>query len=95
MIVSCEIYARALPVARTPYRKKTRKQSCKKKAVKLKKLRKIDGGPLIGTDLVTNTSYSNDVFAFGTTGGSKICYLVVEYSTFRDYECNHYKLHCR
>ena len=54
--------------------KKTRKQNYKKnKTGKSKKPRKISGGSLIGTDLVTgiNTSNNNDVFAFGTTGGSE------------------------
>lgn len=54
--------------------KKTRKQNYKKKKTgKSKKPRKISGGSLIGTDLVTgiNTSNNNDVFAFGTTGGSE------------------------
>lgn len=53
--------------------KRTRKQLHKKRAVKSKKPRKMGGGSLIGTDLVTgtNTSNSNDVLAFGTTGGSE------------------------
>lgn len=54
--------------------KKTHKQNYKKKKTgKSKKPRKISGGSLIGTDLVTgiNTSNNNDVFAFGTTGGSE------------------------
>lgn len=53
--------------------RKTRKQSYKKRSVKSKKPRKMAGGSLIGTDLLTgiNTSNTNDVFAFGTTGGSE------------------------
>ena len=64
----------ALKISKRKSGKKTRKQNYKKKKTgKSKKPRKISGGSLIGTDLVTgiNTSNNNDVFAFGTTGGSE------------------------
>lgn len=63
----------ALKKSKRKSSKKTRKQSYKKRSVKSKKSRKMAGGSLIGTDLVTgvNTSNNNDVFAFGTTGGSE------------------------
>lgn len=63
----------ALKKSKRKSSKKTRKQSYKKRSVKSKKSRKMAGGSLMGTDLVTgvNTSNNNDVFAFGTTGGSE------------------------
>lgn len=50
--------------------KKQKKTKTKKRRTKQ---RKMGGGSLVGTDLITgtNTSNTNDVFAFGTTGGSE------------------------
>ena len=55
----------------TNIRKKTTKIRPRKRHSK--KQRKMGGGSLVGTDLITgtNTSNTNDVFAFGTTGGSE------------------------
>lgn len=50
--------------------KKMKKNKTRKRRTKQRKMR---GGSLVGTDLITgtNTSNTNDVFAFGTTGGSE------------------------
>jgi len=57
-------------------RRKTNRRKGKSKKGVFKKSKKMHGGvggSLVGTDLLTgvNTTNSNDVFAFGTTGGSE------------------------
>jgi hypothetical protein len=63
------IAARTLPFSQTGGKSK-RKRGKGKKNRRSKKMR---GGSLVGTDLVTgiSTSNSNDVLAFGTTGGTQ------------------------
>lgn len=60
---------------RRPKQTKGRKGG-KGKKVTFKKSRRMKGGSLTGTDLVTgvNTTNSNDVLAFGTTGGTDYMY---------------------
>lgn len=59
------------PYANIFYYKKTDKGG--KKARKSRRKRKMKGGSLIGTDILTglNTTDTNSVLAFGTTGGTK------------------------
>ena len=65
------ITSRTLPFSQTGGKSKRRRG--KGKGKKSRKSRKMKGGSLTGTDLVTgvSTSNSNDVLAFGTTGGSE------------------------
>ena len=65
-----QIDSRLLPVMKGG--KKTRKKRGGKKTRKSRRKRKMKGGSLVSTDLVTgvSTSETNDVLAFGTSGGS-------------------------
>lgn len=65
------ITSRTLPFSQTGGKSKRRRG--KGKGKKLRKSKKMKGGSLVGTDLVTgiSTSNSNDVLAFGNTGGSE------------------------
>jgi hypothetical protein len=63
------ITSRTLPFSQTGGKSKRKRG----KGKKIRRSRKMKGGSLVGTDLVTgiSTSNSNDVLAFGTTGGSQ------------------------
>ena len=62
--------ARTLPFSQLGGKSKRKRG---KKGKNIRKSRKMRGGSLVGTDMVTgiNTSSSNDVLAFGSTGGSQ------------------------
>jgi hypothetical protein len=65
--------ARTLPFSQLGGKSKRKRGKKGKKMKRVRKSRKMRGGSLVGTDMVTgvNTSSSNDVLAFGSTGGSQ------------------------
>ena len=52
---------------------KTKRKRGKKRRGQFRKSRKMRGGSLVGTDMISgiNTTHSNNTLAFGTTGGSE------------------------
>jgi hypothetical protein len=65
--------ARTLPFSQFGGKTKRKRGKRGKKMKRVRKSRKMRGGSLVGTDMVSgiNTSHSNNMLAFGTTGGSE------------------------